>query len=66
MTLSTFTCAAEILAELEYRRTFIWDGDPTDCELAEMAEAMADDHVETEEQIDAWLAEIDACLPGEY
>lgn len=66
MTATTFATAAEILAELEYRRTFIWDGDPTDWELAEMAEAMADDHVETEDQIDAWLAELDACLPGEY
>jgi hypothetical protein len=58
MSTTTFATAAEILAELEFRRTFIWDGDPTDWELAEMAESMADDGVETEAQIDAWLAEI--------
>lgn len=55
---TTYSTAAEILAELEFRRCYIWDGDPTNWELAEMAEAMADDGVETETQIDAWLAEI--------
>lgn len=58
MTADLFTTAEQILAELQYRRTFEWDGDPTDWELAEMAEAMIDDGVETETQIDAWLREI--------
>lgn len=66
MTATVFHTAAEILAELQYRRTFIWDGDPTDWELAEMAEAMADDQVETEDQIDAWLEDTAPLGPGEY
>lgn len=58
MTAALFTTADQILAELQHRRTFEWDGDPTDWELAEMAEAMIDDGVETEAHIDAWLREI--------
>ncbi len=54
-----YTCPEQILVELEHRRTFEWDGDPTDWELAEMADAMAVDGVETETQIDAWLREIE-------
>jgi hypothetical protein len=58
MITATFNGPEEILAELQYRRTFIWDADPSDCELWEMAEGMADDGCTTEEQIDAWLMEL--------
>jgi hypothetical protein len=58
MTHTLFTDSADILEHLQYLRTFVWDADPSDVTLWEMADAMADDGVESEDQIDAWLAEL--------
>ena len=53
-----FSDSAEILEHLQYLRTFVWDADPSDVTLWEMAEGMADDGCATEDQVDAWLAEL--------
>ncbi|MGA0985071.1 MAG: hypothetical protein ACO3ST_10480 [Burkholderiaceae bacterium] len=50
--------STEILEHLQYLRTFVWNADPSDVTLWEMAEGMADDGVETEDQVDAWIAEL--------
>ncbi|MGA0100603.1 MAG: hypothetical protein ACO3HF_01035 [Burkholderiaceae bacterium] len=57
-TAQLFTDSAELLEHLQYLRTFVWDADPSDVTLWEMADEMAADGVLTEDQVDAWLAEL--------